>query len=145
MKPAAAMFFNRCPFLQRNKCHILLLDLAMIWKILLNQMGNKCCYEHLWRWHKKISPLSVPTATVKLSTISKAMRAMPASRATMTITTNCLYQALEQGMQFELPRDRLRPGWHVPHSTPERLLAHCTSAPFSTFRLIWAFDSGGRQ
>ena len=29
-KPAAAMFSNRCPFLQRNKCQTPLLDLAMI-------------------------------------------------------------------------------------------------------------------
>ena len=38
-----------------------------------------------------ISPLSVPTATVKLSAISKNIRNMPASRATVTITTNSMF------------------------------------------------------
>ena len=72
---------------------------------------------------QKITPLSVPTATVKLSTINKAIRTMPAIKVVMTITTNCLYQSLEHCKQCELPSDRLSPGWQTPHSTPERIVS----------------------
>jgi len=29
------------------------------------------------------------------------------------------------GMHWDIPRDRLRPGWQAPHRTPLRLNAHC--------------------
>ena len=80
-----------------------------------------------------ISPLSVPTATVKLSAISKNIRNMPASRATVTITTNSMFIATKfcgsECINCELPRDRLNPGIHFPHSVPGCLLAHCASVP----------------
>ena len=55
------------------------------------------------------NPLSVPTATVKLSIKSKATRAMPAKMAAIKSAAN-IDQLFKHGMQCELPRDKLSPG-----------------------------------
>ena len=54
--------------------------------------------------------LSVPTATVKLRTKINTTKSIPASKAAMTMATRLASQWEGQGMQCELPMDRLRPG-----------------------------------
>ena len=82
-----------------------------------------------------MSPFRVPTATVRLSTKMDTTKSMPEKKKDIRIITMSLCQALEQGIQRELPRDKVSPGLQLPQSRPERLLAHCASAPLSIFRL----------
>ena len=67
-------------------------------------MVGKCYPLQPQCWHR-----SVPIAIVKLRNKSKATRAMPAKKAAMATTISTASQLVEQGIQCELPRDRLRP------------------------------------
>ena len=66
-----------------------------------------------------MSPFRVPTATVKLRTEMDTTRSMPDTKKDIKITTISLRHALKQGIQRELPRDKLRPGLQRPQSSPE--------------------------
>ena len=66
---------------------------------------------------------SVPTETVKLSSIRKTTKAIPAAIKTRISKRKCELHFL----QLELPKTWLRFCWHDPHRTPERERAHCSS------------------
>ena len=70
---------------------------------------------------------------------------MPPKEAAIKLVANTNVQLDGHGMQCELPIDMLRPGWHVPQSTPEWPLAHCASAPFGELKLILMLKRGGFQ
>ena len=103
--------------------------------------------DHAWRCStaERLAPMVfiVPAATVRLRNSKKNTRTMPAKRAAKRMITKVPRQYVGHGMQRELPSDRLRPGLQVPHSIPERPLAHCESAPFGMFKLILILEIGG--
>ena len=68
-----------------------------------------------------MSPLSVPTATVKFKIRMTATSVIPPRIHPMIIATSVPGDVDEHGKQCELPRERLSPGLHIPHSNPERL------------------------
>ena len=59
--------------------------------------------------------------------------------------TKIEFQFLEHGIQWELPKDRLRLLRQRPHKIPERPLAHCAFIPSGVFKLISTVEVGGRQ
>ena len=64
---------------------------------------------------KKISPLIVPTETVKLSNVRKTTKTIPAAMKTGISKSKCELHSL----QLEVPKTWLRFCWHDPHRTPE--------------------------
>ena len=90
-------------------------------------------------------PFKDPTATVRFSTKVNTTKSIPAMKAATTMAARFAGQREEQRIQRELPRDRLRPGWHSPHISPERPLAHCASDPFGIFRFIATLALAGWQ
>ena len=46
-------------------------------------------------------------------------------------------------MHCELPSDSIKPCWHVPHSVPTLLSAHCKFLPLGVSKLIFILNVGG--
>lgn len=90
-------------------------------------------------------PLSDPTATVKSSNNIRITSTIPARATRRTITTNNAGQYAGQVRQIELPRERLKPGLHDPHSKPMRLLAHCALGSFKEFIFMSTLEFDGLQ
>ena len=86
--------------------------------------------------------LRVPTATVKLKIKRKATNNRPAKQAHVIMTARFMGQWSGQRMQWELPRDKLKPGRQVLQSNPERLYAHCKSTPLGVFKFILILELG---
>ena len=70
-----------------------------------------------------MSPLIVPSETVRSNAVRVKTRSMPANK---NIAVNERY-TFEHSRQRNVANARLRPGLQAPHKMPERLNAHCSS------------------
>ena len=74
-----------------------------------------------------MSPFIVPSETVMLVRVRRNTSAKPAAAN----ANSSIRYLLEHFRHLDVPRARLRPGWHAPQRMPEWLKAHCSSESFS--------------